>query len=58
MWSLGRWKRKIQEASEDFTEGEIMFPSFKTSYIKENTSTGEENGQNNTENALKHSGAP
>jgi len=27
----------IQEASEDFTEGGVMFSSFKTSYIEENT---------------------
>jgi hypothetical protein len=33
----------IQEASEDFTKGGIMFSSFKTSYIEENTSIGEEN---------------
>jgi len=28
---------KIQEASEDFTEGGILFPSFKTLYFEENT---------------------
>jgi len=33
---------KIQKASEDFTEGGIMFPSSKTSYIEENASTSEE----------------
>jgi len=36
---------KIQEASEDFTEGGIMFPSSKISYNEENTSRGEENRQ-------------
>jgi len=43
MWSLGRQRLKIQKASEDVTEGEILFPSSKTSYIEENTKTGEEN---------------
>jgi len=44
---------KIQEASENFTEGGIIFPSSKTSnYIEENTSTSEENKQNNTENTM------
>jgi len=28
---------KIQEVSEDFTKGGIMFPSSKTSYIETNT---------------------
>jgi len=28
---------KIQEASEDFTEGEILFPSSNTFYFEENT---------------------
>jgi len=37
---------KIQEASEDFTEEGILFPSSKTFYIEENTSTCEENSQN------------
>jgi len=49
---------KIQEASKDFTKGGNMFPSSKTSYIEENTSMGEENRQNNTENALKRPRAP
>jgi len=35
-----------------------MFLSSKTSYNEENTSIGEENRQNNTENALKRPGAP
>jgi len=39
---------KIQEASEDFTKGGILFSSFKTSYIEENTSTCEENRHNST----------
>jgi hypothetical protein len=39
---------KIQEASDDFTKGGILFPSSETSYIEENTSTGKENRQNNT----------
>jgi len=33
---------KIQEASKEFKEGGIMFPSSKTLYIEENTSKGEE----------------
>jgi len=37
MCSLGRQRLKIQEASEDVTEGGIQFPSSKTSYIEENT---------------------
>jgi len=32
---------KIQEALEDFTEGEIMFQGPKTSYIKANTQMDE-----------------
>jgi len=40
MWSLGRRRFKIQEASENVTEGGILFPSFKTSYMKENTKNG------------------
>jgi len=46
---------KIQEASKDFNKEGIMFPSSKTSYIEENTPKGKEN---NTENTLKHPGAP
>jgi len=34
---------QIQETSEDFTEGGIMFPSSKTSYNEANTLKGEEN---------------
>jgi hypothetical protein len=34
---------KIQEASENFTEGGILFPSSRTFYLKENTSIGDEN---------------
>jgi len=33
-------KDEDSKASEDFTKGEIMFSSSKTSYIEENTSTG------------------
>jgi len=40
--SLGRWRMKIQEASEDVTEGGIMFPSSRTSYMEVNTQKGEE----------------
>jgi len=36
MWSLGRGRLMIQEASEDVTEGGILFPSLKTSNIEEN----------------------
>jgi len=42
MWSLGRRRFKIQQASEDVIEGGIMFPSSKTSYIEENNKTGKE----------------
>jgi hypothetical protein len=35
---------KIQDASGDFTDGGIVFPISKTSYIKENSSKGEETG--------------
>ncbi|AES61027.1 hypothetical protein MTR_1g075120 [Medicago truncatula] len=34
---------RVQVASKDFTKGGILFPSSKTSYIVENTSTCEEN---------------
>ena len=33
---------KIQEALEDITEEEIMFPCPKTSYMEANTQKGEE----------------
>jgi len=49
MPSLGRQRLKIQEVSEDVIEGEILFPSSKTSYFEENTKTGEENGHFSTE---------
>jgi len=55
MWSLGRLK--IQEASEEVTKGGIMFPSFKTYYIEENTKMGEEDKQFSTEFTLKCLGA-
>ena len=48
---------KIQEASEDITEGGILFPSSKTSYIEENTKTGEENGRFSTKFTLERLGA-
>ena len=48
---------KIQEVSKDFTEGGIMFSNFKTSYIEENTSKGEENIISASTIALKHPGA-
>ena len=35
--TLVRSRMKIQEASEDSTEGEIMFPVHKTSYMETNT---------------------
>jgi len=35
--TLGRSRMKIQEVSEDLTEGEIMFPGPKTSYMEANT---------------------
>jgi len=35
---------KNQEVSEDFTEGEILSSSSKTSYIEANTSKGEGKG--------------
>jgi len=57
MWSLGRQRLKIQEASEDITEGGIMFLSSKTSYFEENTKAGEKNGHFSTKFALKHLGA-
>jgi len=53
MWSLGRWRFKIQEASEDITEGGIMFSSSKTSYFEENTKTDEENRHFSIEFTLK-----
>jgi len=48
MWPLGTYRMKIQEASKDFTEEEIMFPSSKTSYIEQNTLKYEENKHFNT----------
>lgn len=33
---------KIQEASQDVTRGEIMFPDSKTSYTEANTQNDEE----------------
>jgi len=39
--TLGRSRMKIQEASKDFTEGEIMFPGPKTSYMGANTQNDE-----------------
>jgi len=50
---------KIQEASEDITEGGIMFLSSKTSYNEEYTSTGEkkENRQKSTEAPIAPPGA-
>jgi len=53
MWSLGRRRLEIQEASEDITEGGIIFPSSKPSYFEENTKMGEENRHFNTEFTLK-----
>ena len=47
----------IQEASEDVTKGGILFPSFKTSYIEENTKTGKEKWHFSTGFALKRLGA-
>jgi len=47
----------IQEASEDVTEGGILFPSFKTSYIGENIKTDEGKRQFITGFALKRLGA-
>jgi len=46
----------IKEALEDFTEGGILFPNSKTSYIEENTKTSKENGRFNTEFTLKRLG--
>jgi hypothetical protein len=46
---------KIREASKDFTEGEILLPSSNTSYIEENTSTGEEKKGKTTQ---KHTEIP
>jgi hypothetical protein len=57
MWSLGRGRLKIQEASEDFTKGGILSPSSKTSYFEENTKTDEENEHFSTKFALKRLGA-
>jgi len=34
--TLGRSRRKFQEASEDFTQGEILFPGPKTTYMEAN----------------------
>jgi len=56
MWSLGRPSLTIKEALEDFTEGGILFPNSKTSYIEENTKTSKENGRFNTEFTLKRLG--
>jgi len=53
MWSLERRRLMIQKASEDVTEGGIMFPSFKTSYIEENTKTGEKYRNLGTEFTMK-----
>lgn len=44
---------KIQEASEDFTKGGIMFLSSKTSYIEANTLEGEEPSIFSTERTHK-----
>jgi len=46
MWSL-----------EDVTEGGILFPSSKTSYIEQNTKTGKEDRRFNTEFTLNILGA-
>jgi len=47
----------IQEALEDFSEGDILFLGSKTSYIEENASSSEENISTSA-TALKHLGAP
>ena len=44
MWSLGKLRIKIQEASEDITKGGILLPSSKTTYIEANTEKGDETG--------------
>jgi hypothetical protein len=48
---------KIQKTSEDFTEGEIMFPSPNTSYMEANTQKGrktEKKGPKRTHMCLGH----
>ena len=56
MLSLGRQRLKIQQASEDITEGGIAFPISKTSYIEENTKRGEEDRHFCSEFTLKRQG--
>jgi hypothetical protein len=51
----------IQEASKDIKKGGILFPSPKTSYMKENTKKDEETNVYAHENILvppEHSHAP
>lgn len=46
---------KIQETSEDFTEGGIFFPGFKTAYMEANT---QNDGKNEEKGVGMHSHAP
>jgi len=48
---------KIIKALGDFTEGGILFPSSKTFYFEENTSTDEENMHLSIKFELKRPGA-
>ncbi|AES72356.2 raffinose synthase or seed inhibition protein [Medicago truncatula] len=50
---MGRRRLKIKEALEGVIEREILFPSSKTSYIEENTKTGEERRHFSNECTLK-----